>query len=165
MLVGTVAYLPPEQAEHPDALATQGTSWDVYSFGVLAYRLLTGQFPRAAGELTDQMQQQVKGRGPASLAVDNGAILAAVRGQHDILWPAKPASKWDQRRKLIIEKCLSLDPKHRWPDLREVMKEFEKLEADFLLEDAREKIEIEKRRQARRVWLLRTAAQHSSINA
>jgi hypothetical protein len=156
-------YLPPEQAEHPDALATQGTSWDVYSFGVLAYRLLTGHFPRAGGELTDQMQKQIKGRGAASLAVDNGAILAAVRGQHDILWPTKPASKWDQRRKLIIEKCLSLDPKHRWPDLREVMKEFEKLEADFLLEDAREKIELEKRRQARRVWLLRTAAQLMAI--
>ena len=51
----------------------------------------------------------------------------------------------------------------RWPDLREVMKEFEKLEADYLLEDAREKIEQEKRRQARRVWLLRTAAPPASI--
>ena len=152
-------YLPPEQAEHPDALATQGTSWDVYSFGVLAFRLLTGKFPRAGGELSEQMQKQTKGRGVAALSVDNGAILAAVRGQPEVNWPAKPTSKWDQRRKELISRCLSLDPKQRWPDLREVMREFEKLEADFLLEDAREKIELEKRRQARRVWLLRTAAQ------
>lgn len=152
-------YLPPEQAEHPDALATHGTSWDVYSFGVLAFRLLTGKFPRAATELSDQMNRQKKGGGTAPFTVDNSAILVAVRNQLDIVWPAKPTSKWDQRRKELIDKCLELDPKHRWPDLREVMREFEKLEADFLLEDAREKIEIEKRRQARRVWLLRTAAQ------
>jgi len=150
-------YLPPEQAEHPDALATQGTMWDVYSFGVLAYRLLTGKFPRAGGELSDQMQKHARGRGASAPTVDNGAILASVRSQPDIIWPTKPTSKWDQRRKELIEKCLALDPKQRWPDLREVMREFEKLEADFLLEDAREKIELEKRRQARRVWLLRTS--------
>lgn len=152
-------YLPPEQAEHPDALATHGTSWDVYSFGVLAYRLLSGKFPRGGSELDEQLDKQTKGRGAMVMSVDNGAILAAVRSQPDITWPSRPTSKWDQRRKELIEKCLALDPRHRWPDLREVMREFEKLEADFLLEDAREKIEIEKRRQARRVWLLRTAAQ------
>lgn len=152
-------YLPPEQAEHPDALATQGTMWDVYSFGVLAYRLLTGKFPRAGEELNDQVRKQTAGRGAMIPTVDNGAILAAVRSQHEISWPTKPTSKWDERRKQMIEKCLALDPRHRWPDLREVMREFEKLEADFLLEDAREKIEMEKRRQARKVWLLRTAAQ------
>lgn len=152
-------YLPPEQAEHPDALATHGTSWDVYSFGVLAFRLLTGKFPRAGSELSEQLQKQSKGRGAASQSVDNGAILAAVRSQPEIVWPNRPTSKWDQRRKDLIEKCLALDPKLRWPDLREVMREFERLEADFLLEDAREKIELEKRRQARRVWMLRTAAQ------
>lgn len=152
-------YLPPEQAEHPDALATHGTSWDVYSFGVLAYRLLTGKFPRGGSELDEQLDKQTRGRGAMAFSVDNGAILAAVRSQPDITWPSRPTSKWDQRRKDLIEKCLALDPRHRWPDLREVMREFEKLEADFLLEDAREKIELEKRRQARRVWMLRTAAQ------
>lgn len=152
-------YMPPEQAEHPDALAMQGTSWDVYSFGVLAYRLLTGKFPRGGGEFDDQLKRQTSGRGGVVHSVDNGAILAAVRSQHEITWPVKPSSKWDARRKEFIEKCLSLDPRGRWPDLREVMREFEKLEADFLLEDAREKIELEKRRQARKVWLLKTAAQ------
>ncbi|MFZ4765996.1 MAG: protein kinase domain-containing protein, partial [Roseimicrobium sp.] len=152
-------YMPPEQAEHPDALATQGTAWDVYSFGVLAYRLLTGKFPRADREFSDQMKRITGGRHGAPQPVDNAAILSTIRSQPDITWPQRPSSRWDERRKMLIEKCLALDPRHRWPDLREVMREFEKLEADFLLEDAREKIELEKRRQARRVWLLRTAAQ------
>jgi hypothetical protein len=152
-------YLPPDQAEHPDALATQGTAWDVYSFGVLAFRLLTGRFPRGDAEFSEQLQRRSKDRGATVLTVDNSAILSAVRGQHDVVWPSRPTSKWDERRKELIDRCLALDPKHRWPDLREVMREFERLEADFLLEDAREKIELERRRQARRVWLLRTSAQ------
>ncbi len=151
-------YIPPEQAEHPDALATHGTSWDVYSFGVLAYRLLTGNFPRAEEELEREIQEQTNFTGTVR-TVDNGAILAAVRAQHEIVWPKGATSKWDERRKQILDKCLALDPKQRWPDLREVMREFEKLEADYLLEDAREKIGIEKRRQARRVMLLRTMVQ------
>ena len=150
-------YLPPEQAEHPDALASHGTEWDVYAFGVLAFRLLTGQFPRGAEAFADQLKRQSQARGTIC-AVDNGVVLQAVRAQPEVVWPSSPTSKWDGRRKQIIEKCLALDVKSRWPDLREVMREFEKLEADFQLEDAREKIELEKRRQARRVFLLRTSA-------
>ncbi len=150
-------YLAPEQAEHPDNLASQGTSWDAYSFGVLAYRLLTGKFPRANDVFEEQLKQQNVARGiPHS--VDNQAILYSVRAEPQITWPTPPSSKWDERRKKIIERCLELDPRVRWPDLREAMHDFEKMEAEYQLEDAREKIEIEKRRQAHKVWLLRTAA-------
>ncbi len=150
-------YLSPEQAERPDGLATHGTQWDVYSFGVVAFRLLTGKFPRAEEVFNEQLQAQRAARG-AVPAMDGHAIMHAVRHHPEVTWPAKPASKWDERRRQIIDKCLALDPKVRWPDLREVMRDFEKLEADFLLEDAREKIEIEKRRQARKVVLLRMSA-------
>jgi len=150
-------YLAPEQAEQPGSLANFGTLWDVYSFGVLAYRLLTGKFPRGEEEYNDQLQRQNAARGQIH-SMDNDAILAAVRNEAEIRWPAAATSKWDERRKQILDRCLELDTRRRWPDLRDVMREFEKLEADYLLEDAREKIELEKRRQARRVVMLKTAA-------
>ncbi len=150
-------YIPPEQAEHPEALPTHGSQWDVYSFGVLAFRLLTGQFPRGAEAFADQVKRQDQSRGIVHVA-DNAMILHAVRSQPAVRWPSRPTSKWDERRKLIIDKCLAIELKDRWPDLREVMREFERLEADYLLEDAREKIDLEKRRQSRNVLLLRSAA-------
>jgi len=150
-------YLAPEQADQPNALTNYGTLWDVYSFGVLAYRLLTGQFPRAEQVFHEELHKQNTSRGKIH-TMDNDAILAAVRNQPEIVWPSSATSKWDERRKQILERCLELDTKRRWPDLRDVMREFEKLEADYLLEDAREKIELEKRRQARRVLVLKMAA-------
>ncbi|MEI6535006.1 MAG: tetratricopeptide repeat-containing protein kinase family protein [Verrucomicrobiaceae bacterium] len=147
-------YMPPGQVEHPEALARHGTSWDVYSFGVIAYKLITGQFPRGAEAYADQAARQMlpAGRSPT---LDNAVMLQSVRAQHDVTWPTTPATKWDARRKRIIEKCLELEAEDRWPDLREVMHEYEKLEAEYLLEDSNEKLELEKRKQTRKVSLLR----------
>jgi len=149
-------HIPPEQVEHADQITVNGPRWDVYAFGVLAYRLLTGSFPRG-GEVYEWELQQAR-QSQFTYAINGAAILAAVKQQPDVAWPAQPVDKWDERRRVIIDACLTLDPNERWADLREVMREFEKLEADFLLEDAREKIEQEKKRQARRVLLLWTSA-------
>ena len=150
-------YVAPEQADHPENLATQGTSWDVYSFGVLAYRLLTGRFPRAQ-EAWEERSRQQSSRSGVPHVTDSAKLLQMISSHPEITWPAKPSSKWDERRKQIIERCLDLDPRRRWSDLREVMQQFEKLEADFQIEDAHDRIEIEKRRQARKVAMLRFAS-------
>lgn len=150
-------HISPEQAEHPDGLPTHGTQWDVYAFGVFAFRLLTGQFPRGVEAYQEQVGRQ--GRAPGQIHVmDNAALLHAVRSQSAIRWPASAASRWDEKRRHIIEQCLELEPGRRWLDMREVMREFEKLESAYLLEDAREKIGLEKRRRSVNLALLRASS-------
>jgi eukaryotic-like serine/threonine-protein kinase len=150
------AHLCPEQAENPDGVfAGYGPSWDVYSFGVLSYRLLTGKFPRAAQAWQDQLNLvQTKAAAGLAYGIDSGALVSAVRAQPKISWPAMPHSKWDERRRNIIERALDLNPAARWSDLREVVREFEVLESDYLLEESREQTVQERKKQAIKVRTL-----------
>jgi len=153
-------YLCPEQAEDPTATSTpRGQSWDAYSFGVIAYRLLTGQFPRA-NELWEQQIQHAQKQYAAGLAyqIDGPALLQAVKSQTLIHWPTPASSTWETRRREIIERALSLDPLHRWPDLREVMHQFKRLEADYLLAESQSQTTTERTKQSARVRSLRQIA-------
>lgn len=153
-------HLCPEQAESADGFfAGRGPSWDVYSFGVLAFRLLTGDFPRGGKAWAEQVARAqttvASGRSPD---IDSGALLAAVKAQPKLHWPTEVASKWDDRRRSVIERALDLNPAARWADMREVVREFEVLESDYLLEEARDQTLLERRRQTRKVRLLQLTA-------
>jgi hypothetical protein len=153
-------HLCPEQAENPDGVfAGYGPSWDVYSFGVLAYRLLNGRLPRGA-EMWESEVARASQAAASGLAVqiDSNALLAAVKAQPKIVWPQPAQSKWEERRRNIIERALDLNPAARWADMREIVREFEVLESDYLLEEAREQTVRERQKQARKVLTLQTTA-------
>ncbi len=56
MITGTPRYLAPEQSLHPDSADPR---IDSYSFGVLAYQLVTGQWPYHASTLAGILQAHV----------------------------------------------------------------------------------------------------------
>lgn len=149
-------HLCPEQAENPEGVfAGYGASWDVYSFGVLAYRLLTGQLPRGARAWAEQVAA-VQRQAASGLAygIDSASLISAVRAQPKISWPDAPQSKWDERRRNIIERALDLNSAARWTDMREVVREFEVLESDYLLEESREQTVVERKKQIVKVRML-----------
>lgn len=153
-------HLCPEQAENPDGVfAGYGPTWDVYSFGVLAYRLLNGTLPRGAdmweSELQRARQQHASG---LAAQIDSNALLSAVKAQPKIFWPQAAQSKWEERRRNIIERALDLNPAARWADMREIVREFEVLESDYLLEESREQTVRERQKQAKKILTLQTTA-------
>jgi serine/threonine protein kinase len=99
-------YASPEQLRYPDKPTK---SWDVYSFGVLAFELLTGKLPR----LND-----IAGGGVAS-SDDLPALLIENR---DIAIP-KDLSRDDADLFAILKRCLSLN--NRFEDMEQVAEAIE----------------------------------------
>ncbi len=146
-------YLCPDQAEFPDSFFQgAGMSWDVYSFGVIAWRLLNGHFPRAEEAWLNEcsLRQAAATQGKA-YNINGGVIIQAVRAQPQIKWPTPAPTPWEERRRHIIERALDFDSNTRWKDVREIAREFEILEADFTLEESRAQTVAEREKQKGRI--------------
>lgn len=90
-VVGTAAYMSPEQITGHDV----GPAADVFAFGSLAYRLLTGDAPFQRDSLTATLY---------SVAHEPHAALATRR------------TDLSDRLAIVIERCLEKDPASRYAD-------------------------------------------------
>lgn len=132
-VVGTPLYSSPEQLLHPDqSSGGRGFKWDVYSFGVLAYKLITGKLPRLQnvidGGTFDAFERSIDeiaetdGTATDTHHHDDRAHIAKMLFDEEVIeWP--PDAKIDFRRKAIITRCLSLNRAERPADMREVRNE------------------------------------------
>ncbi|RMH20340.1 MAG: serine/threonine protein kinase, partial [Acidobacteria bacterium] len=98
--MGSASYLPPEQvqAEELDQRA------DIFSFGVLAYELLSGQRPFRGNTLSAVVYQ----------------ILYKVPAPLTASWPACPQPLAD-----LVARCLEKRPQKRYPNFGSLMPELE----------------------------------------
>ncbi|NIP93815.1 MAG: protein kinase, partial [Akkermansiaceae bacterium] len=118
-------YAPPEQLTNPDGyLEGAGYGWDVYAFGVLAFRLLNGIFPRChktfervAPALGEQRRRGVE--------ADCERIARELEKTSLAEWGGTPPTREEEEGRQIIERCLSLDPWERFSDMAEVLRALE----------------------------------------
>ena len=145
--VGTPLYASPEQLRDPrDSADGKGFRWDVYSFGVLAFKLLTGDLPRlqilSMAERTsfDPNATLVEASLEATMAetgnaIDGDQLATMMEAVEEINWPADFYVPSD--RKELIEQCLELDPKKRPADMREVWARIQHLDQQAVVKKAR----------------------------
>ena len=147
-----VLYQPPEQLLDPRGYAEEnGYRWDVYAFGTLAFRLLTGRFPRchetfgvvapAPGEYRRE-----------GIHADYGKISANLWEEGAIAWPDEPKNPLEAGFREWINRCLELDPQRRPATMIEVVAGFEAVEKEAAAAQERERLLDQWRRADRRAW-------------
>jgi tetratricopeptide (TPR) repeat protein len=134
-------YASPEQLRDPDHIFEgRGEKWDVYSFGVTAFRLLTATYPRlnaAIGEIGRRNANQLDLR----LKISPVQIADALTLEEEISWPSEPSSELEREQRRVIETCLHLDPAERYVDMREVLQTFRDAEKEIGHADQIAKVE------------------------
>jgi len=146
-------YAPPEQLTDPDAyLEGAGYGWDVHAFGVLAFRLLNGIFPRC-NETFAKVSPAAGEARRKGVEADCQRLAKKLSRSSLAPWPEEPTSPEDEARREILEKCLHLDPWERYADMREVMQTIAaigtKPQVQVGLPKLDENVEVEVKRKAR----------------
>lgn len=145
--VGTPLYASPEQLRAPrNSTEGKGFRWDVYSFGVLAFKLLTGELPRlqalsqAERASFDPDATLVEASLEATMAetgntIDGEQLATLTEAVEEVTWPADFYVPSD--RKELIEQCLKLNPNERPADMREVWSRIQHLDQQAVVKKAR----------------------------
>lgn len=140
-------YAPPEQLRSPEAyLEEVAYRWDVFAFGVIAFRLLTGQFPRcqdlfapACPAAGDHKVQRIE--------ADYEEIASGLEEDERLTWPNESLDKREEKYREMIDFCLMLDPQGRPADMREVFRRFERIKEELAQESVNLEL-VKQRKQA-----------------
>lgn len=147
-----VLYQSLEQLREPAGyLDEAGYRWDVFAFGVLAYRILTGKFPRcqATFQAVAPPPGQMRKDG---IQADLAKIALSLEKQPDVVWPDGAPCSLEVGFRDWIDRCLLLDPVRRPATMIEVAAGFEALQTKADLAMEREALLDQRRHAERRAW-------------
>ena len=116
-------YAAPEQLDNGIPAGGCGKRWDVYSFGVVAYQLLTGRLPRLEARFQEHLKtdfDHVPATAFGSVLESPERYLDWIVAEDSLEWPESPQSDRDARQREILERCLAVDPRERFADMRDV---------------------------------------------
>jgi len=151
-------YQPPEQLRSAEGyLEEEGYRWDVFAIGVLAYRLLTGAFPRC----DETFQQVAPLDGEISregIAADLPMIAKSLEGHSSIEWPHEPSNPLELFYREILDRCLALDPMARPANAMDLRALIRKAEVAVEEEEKRDAVLDQHRRAQRAAWRASLAA-------
>jgi tetratricopeptide (TPR) repeat protein len=144
-----VLYQAPEQLRQPSGyLEEAGYRWDVFSFGVLAFRLLTGRFPRCH-ETFSYVAPPPGETLREGLHADLAKIAANLEAQADAPWPDDARNPLEKGFRECIDRCLSLDPLQRPATMMEVVAAFDSVERQVAVDKERDLLMDQRRRAGR----------------
>jgi hypothetical protein len=113
--LGTLFYMAPEQA---DLKAAPDARWDVYALGAVMYRMLTGEPPHRTPEAVAAIQ--APGSLEERLARYRNLLAAAPK---PVAHRAVPGV--DSELAAVIDRCLAVNPKERYPNVQAVFSALE----------------------------------------
>lgn len=114
-------YTAPEQLEDPAGyLSGKAYGWDCYSFGTIAFQLLTGKLPLCESshhKVTPPPHQR-------ALSPAQEDVIQLSRDVEKLSladWINECSDPGELERRKIIQRCLALDPEERFPNLVELL--------------------------------------------
>jgi serine/threonine protein kinase len=145
-------YQPPEQLRQPAGYVDEaGYQWDVFAFGALVYRVLTGRFARCH-ETFSFVAPAAGVTRKEGLQADLGKVARNLESEPEFSWPDEAQNPLEAGLRGWIERCLHLDPSQRPVSMMEVAAGFEAVEKKLALETERESLMDQRRRSERRAW-------------
>ncbi len=140
-------YQAPEQLLDPTGYFEEaGYGWDVFAFGVLTYRLLTGHFPRC-DELFSSVAPEAGETRKEGIHADAEKMAKGLQKVEDVSWGSEPGNGLEGKYREWIVRCLHLDPAQRPATMLEVMAGFSRAELEAAGDLEREKL-LDQRRHA-----------------
>lgn len=134
-------YTPPEQLIDPSGyLEEKGYRWDVFAFGVMAYRLLEGAFPRCDATFSSVAPPSGTDRRSA-IEADRAQIAENLLQEPIRGWSTRAANDTEQQRRDVILRCLEIDPGARFKDVEDIVQELAAIRLQEELNLERDEVE------------------------